>query len=48
MDVEGYPASRVAELLNMSNSAVLRIALTARMRLRAELAAMRDCDQQAA
>lgn len=48
MDVEGYPASRVAELLHMTSAAVLRIALTARMRLRAELAAVRDCDEQAA
>src|ERR1700744_4624451 len=47
MDVEGYPASRVAELLNMTNAAVLRIALTARMRLRAELAAMGNCEQAA-
>jgi RNA polymerase sigma-70 factor, ECF subfamily len=48
MDVEGYPASKVAELLQMSTSAVLRAALTARIRLRAELAAMRESDQQAA
>jgi len=47
MDVEGYPASQVAELLTMKNSDVLRAALTARMRLRAELAAMNQ-DQQAA
>jgi len=48
MDVEGYAASRVAEMLNLSPSVVLRTALTARMRLRAELATMRDCDRQAA
>ncbi|HEX3662232.1 MAG TPA: sigma-70 family RNA polymerase sigma factor [Acidobacteriaceae bacterium] len=48
MDVEGYPASRVAELLNMSPSSVLRVALTARLRLRTELAALRDSDQEAA
>jgi len=48
MDVEGYPASKVAEMLNLTNAAVLRVALTARMRLRAELAALGDCDQQAA
>lgn len=48
MDVEGYPAGRVAELLNVGHSTVLRAALTARMRLRSELAAMRDCKQQAA
>jgi len=48
MDVEGYPASRVAELLSMPGPTVLRAALTARMRLRAELAAMREAGQQAA
>ena len=48
MDVEGYPASRVAEMLKMSNAEVLRAALTARMRLRAELATMRDNGQEAA
>jgi DNA-directed RNA polymerase specialized sigma24 family protein len=48
MDVEGYAATRVAEMLNISPSTVLRTALTARMRLRAELAAMRDCTRQAA
>jgi DNA-directed RNA polymerase specialized sigma24 family protein len=48
MDVEGYPASRVADLLKMSNSAVLRAALSARMRLRTELAAMRNCSREAA
>lgn len=48
MDVEGYPTARVAELLHMSNSAVLRTALTARLRLRAELAAMTEDNQQAA
>jgi RNA polymerase sigma factor (sigma-70 family) len=48
MDVEGYPAAHVAELLQMSNSTVLRTALTARMRLRAELASMRESGQQAA
>lgn len=48
MDVEGYPASQVAELLNMKNSDVLRAALTARLRLRAELAAMDDDRQEAA
>ncbi|MGA7524924.1 MAG: sigma-70 family RNA polymerase sigma factor [Acidobacteriaceae bacterium] len=47
-DVEGYPANRVAELLNMSPSSVLRFALTARLRLRTELAAMRESDQEAA
>lgn len=48
MDVEGYAATRVAEMTGLSPSVVLRTALTARMRLRAELAAMRDCDRQAA
>lgn len=48
MDVEGYPAKRVAELLNMSPSDVLRSALAARLRLRAELAAVRESDQEAA
>jgi RNA polymerase sigma-70 factor (ECF subfamily) len=48
MDVEGYAANRVAEMLNVSASTVLRTALTARMRLRAELAGMRDTNRQAA
>lgn len=48
MDVEGYSAHRVAELLGMTDSAVLRAALTARLRLRVELAAMREDGQQAA
>jgi RNA polymerase sigma-70 factor (ECF subfamily) len=42
MDVEGYPASRVAELLELSKAEVLRTALTARMRIRAELANAND------
>ena len=48
MDVEGYPAKRVAELLRMPHGDVLRGALTARLRLRAELAALRDGGEQAA
>jgi RNA polymerase sigma factor (sigma-70 family) len=48
MDVEGYSAARVADLLNVSPSVVLRTALTARLRLRAELAAASDCNRQAA
>ena len=48
VDVEGYPAARVAELLNLPGPAVLRAALTARMRLRAELAASCDEGEQAA
>lgn len=47
-DVERYPAAEVAALLQMSVPAVLRIALTARLRLRAELAAARASEQQAA
>lgn len=49
MDVEGYAAARVAELLGMPASDVLRTALTARLRLRAELAAMQEeSDERAA
>ncbi|MFY9745529.1 MAG: sigma-70 family RNA polymerase sigma factor [Acidobacteriaceae bacterium] len=48
MDVEGYPAGRVSELLHISTSAVLRAALTARMRLRAELAGISQTGQEAA
>ncbi|MGB9030380.1 MAG: sigma-70 family RNA polymerase sigma factor [Acidobacteriaceae bacterium] len=48
MDVEGYSARRVSELLNISASAVLRAALTARMRIRAELAALGQTGQEAA
>jgi RNA polymerase sigma-70 factor, ECF subfamily len=44
MDVEGYPAKRVADLLGMSNSEVFRAALLARLRLRAELATMRQTE----
>lgn len=48
MDVERYSAADVADLLQISPSAVLRVALSARLRLRAELAAARDSSQQAA
>jgi DNA-directed RNA polymerase specialized sigma24 family protein len=48
MDVEGYPASRVAELLHLSSAEVLRTALTARMRIRAELANANDSSREAA
>jgi len=48
MDVEGYAASQVADLLQVSTASVLRTGLTARLRLRAELAAMGDRDRQAA
>ncbi|HZZ39114.1 MAG TPA: sigma-70 family RNA polymerase sigma factor [Acidobacteriaceae bacterium] len=48
MDVEGYPATQVAELLQIPSSDVLRTALRARLRLRAELATMRESDQEAA
>lgn len=48
MDVEGYPASRVAELLRKTNAEIFRTAITARLRLRTELALMRQDDEQAA
>lgn len=48
MDVEGYPAARIAGLLRMQEPEVRRTAMTARLRLRAELAASRQDDQQAA
>jgi RNA polymerase sigma-70 factor (ECF subfamily) len=48
MDVEGYPVQRVAELLRMTTTAVMRSAIAARIRLRGELAAIRENDQQAA
>lgn len=48
MDVEGYPASRVAGLLQMTEPAVLRTAIIARMRLRHELASLREDGCQAA
>lgn len=48
MDVEGYPAKRVAELLQMSDSAVFRTVLRARIRLRSELAAMQEENERAA
>lgn len=48
MDVEGYPAKRVAELLQLNESLVLRTSMRARMRLRAELAAMAQEDEKAA
>jgi RNA polymerase sigma factor (sigma-70 family) len=48
MDVESYSARRVSELLRMSTSAVLRVALTARMRLRAELASIGETGREAA
>lgn len=47
MDVEGYPAKKVAELLNLPDSVVLRTALNARLRIRAELAGAGE-EQQAA
>lgn len=47
-DVEGYPASRIAALLRIPEASVRRTALTARMRLRAELAAIRENPRQAA
>lgn len=48
MDVEGYSAGRVAALLRMEEGSVRRTALTARMRLRAELTAMDKDGEQAA
>ena len=42
------PPGRVSELLHISTSAVLRAALTARMRLRAELAGISQTGQEAA
>jgi RNA polymerase sigma-70 factor (ECF subfamily) len=48
MDVEGYPASRIAGLLQMTEPLVLRTAIIARMRLRHELANMREEGCQAA
>jgi len=42
MDVEGYSAQQVSELLKTPVPTVLRAALTARMRLRVELANMRE------
>jgi len=47
-DVEGYSAARVADLLQMSPAQVLRVALTARMRLRQQLAAQPESGQAAA
>lgn len=48
MDVEGYSASRVAELLHRTPGEVLRTSIVARMRLRAEIAAQRGDGEQAA
>jgi RNA polymerase sigma-70 factor (ECF subfamily) len=48
MDVEGYPAPRIASLLEMTESAVIRTAVVARMRLRHELANAREDGCQAA
>lgn len=48
MDVEGYPAPRIAGLLAISTSEVLRTAVAARIRLRAKLATLSQSDQQAA
>lgn len=47
-DVEGYPAPRVAELLRITESAARRAVLSARLRLRVELDAMRQDGCQAA
>jgi DNA-directed RNA polymerase specialized sigma24 family protein len=48
LDVEGYSAARVADLLHKSTAEVLRTSIMARMRLRAEIAALRTDGEQAA
>jgi RNA polymerase sigma factor (sigma-70 family) len=48
MDVEGYPAPRVARLLRKREAAVRRTAIMARLRLRQELALAREDDCKAA
>jgi len=48
MDVEGYSAARVAELLDKPKAEVLRTSLRARMRLRAEIASLRTTGECAA
>ena len=48
MDVEGYPAPQIAQLLRIEERQVLRTAITARMRLRFELASKRVDDCKAA
>jgi RNA polymerase sigma-70 factor, ECF subfamily len=48
MDVEGYNAPRIADLLRLSPSEVVRAAVVARMRLRNELANLHEDDCQAA
>jgi RNA polymerase sigma-70 factor (ECF subfamily) len=48
LDVEGYSPQQVAELLQRTESVILRTSIVARMRLRAELVAMRADGEQAA
>jgi len=48
MDVEGYPAKQVAQLMEMDEKAVARTVLIARMRLRQELISAREDGCQAA
>lgn len=48
MDVEGYSAERVADLLHKSKAEVLRTSMIARLRLRAEIAALRTDGECAA
>ena len=48
MDVEGYPVSQIATLLEMRESEVMRRAVMARMRLRHELTLIHEDGQQAA
>jgi RNA polymerase sigma-70 factor (ECF subfamily) len=47
-DVEGYSAARIAALLGSPEPSILRTLLTARLRLRAELAALREDPRRAA
>ena len=48
MDVEGYPTERIAALLQTAKSDVMRMGVRARLRLRAEIAALRQSGQCAA
>lgn len=48
IDVEGYAPERVAALLQTGRSDVVRMAVRARLRLRAEIAALRQSGQCAA
>lgn len=48
MDVEGYDATRVAGLVERSDSEIRHASIRARIRLRAELASLREDGEQAA